>query len=101
LRELRGFRSQDERRRCVRRGEQPPDLAYTIGHGHKIVVDAKTKSWRLYSLLEDPAERVDLASSQKETARLLLEKHISGARRLMSAEVIERLRSLGYTATSK
>lgn len=80
-------------------GGLPPQLAYRIAWGFKLVLDRRDGHRRLFDLRADPAETRDLAPVRLDLAEALAAGLTTVGHALPSAEEVERLRSLGYVGS--
>jgi arylsulfatase A-like enzyme len=80
-------------------GGLPPQLAYRIAGGYKLVLNLETGRRQLFDLTADPAERHDLAPERPSTAAAM-SVGLSGVPwSAPPADSVERLRALGYAGS--
>ena len=87
----------------VAEGSLPPRLVYRVRGDHKLVVDSVSRRTSLFDLRLDPGEKVDLALRDPNGTAALV-RELSGHAPLppvtIAPEQVERLKALGYSATS-
>jgi arylsulfatase A-like enzyme len=86
--------------RGLAEGGLPPYLAYRIRDGHKLLLDARTGRTALYDIVRDPGDHHDLSYVLPSVAaRLAAGLSVSAPTEQLPSELIERLKSLGYSAS--
>jgi hypothetical protein len=78
------------------RGSLPPDLAYRVAVGHKLILNLRTGRTLLFELATDPLEQDDLSGRRPELVRLLAGGLSGPSEPLLAPEDLERMRALGY-----
>lgn len=79
-------------------GGLPPNLAYRVADGYKVIVRSSDGRRRLFNLRTDPEELDDIASRFPERAEIL-SRDLDPMDPVSAPhpDILERLRSLGYT----
>jgi hypothetical protein len=86
--------------RGLAEGSLPPNLAYRIGYGHKLLLDTGTGRIALYDILSDPGDHHDLSQSLAAVAARLAEGlSVTAGTEQPPSELLQRLKSLGYAAS--